>query len=484
MNRPIRRVVLAVVVLVLCLVGNLTYVQFVEAKSLATNPTNVRVLLSEYAYQRGSIVIDGTAVASSVKTPDRLKYLRRYVDGPVYAPVTGFYSLIYSTAGVERTEDQTLKGSSDRLALRNLKNLFTGKQRRGGNVVLTVNRKAQEAAYTGLAGQVGAVVALNPKTGAILAMASRPSWDPNQLSSHDPAAIRSAYNRLIKAPGDPLVDKAIAETFPPGSIFKTIVAAAALKSGSITPATRIPAPDGYTVPGSSHVVHNFQGETCGNGNTDTLRHAYAISCNTAFAGLGVRLGEKAIRDQASSFGLDRGSFTMPLKVARSTVGDIPDAASLALSSIGQDSVQVTPMQAAMVAAAVANDGTLMTPYLIKERQAPDLTVVDRTEPAVMSTPMTPTVARSVTSIMQSVVTDGTGKAAAIPGQQVAGKTGTADNVPGKAAHAWFIGFSPGKDVAVAVFLEHAAPSGNDTTSGGTAGPIARAVMRAVIGSGD
>ncbi|MGI8870967.1 MAG: penicillin-binding transpeptidase domain-containing protein [Mycobacteriales bacterium] len=482
MNRPIRRVVVAVVILLLALVGNLTYVQFVKAKALATDPANVRVLISDYSYQRGSIIADGTSVASSVKTSDRLTYLRRYSDGPTYAPVTGFDSLIYSTAGIERTENSTLTGNNDKLALRNLKSLLTGKQRRGGNVVLTVNRDAQEAAYRGLQGHNGAAVALNPRTGAILAMASTPSWDPNTLSSHDPQQIRTTYNRLIKDPADPLLDKAISATYPPGSIFKTVVAAAALSAGKTTPDTRIPAPDGYQLPGSSHVLHNFQGETCGNGQTDTLIHAYAISCNTAFAGLGVQLGEQALREQAKKLGLDTGSFTMPLNVARSTVGDISDAASLALSSIGQDNVQITPMQAAMMAAAVANDGTLMKPYLVKQTEASDLAVVNRTEPKVMSKAMTPAVARQVGTMMRAVVTDGTGRGAALTGIEVSGKTGTADNAPGKAAHAWFIGYAPGKDVAVAVFLANAAGSGNDVTSGGTAGPIASSVIKAVVNS--
>lgn len=481
MNKPIRRIVIAVLVLFGALIANLTYVQFVEANSLATNPANSRVLLGEYEHPRGNIVADQVAIASSTATKDRLKYLRTYSQGQVFAPVTGFYSLVYGPAGIERAENSVLAGTDDRLALRRLSDLFTGRDPKGGNVVLTISRKAQETAYEAMAKQTGAVVALDPRTGAILAMVSTPSYNPNLLSSHDPDKIRAAYNRLINAPGDPLLDKAIAQTYPPGSTFKTVVAAAALKAGR-TPQTQLQAPTALTLPQTSHQLHNFDGEQCGNGQTDSMIDALTISCNTAFAKLGMDLGEKAVRQQSEAFGIDDQSFQMPLTVAGSSIGDIPSAAALALSSIGQQDVRLTPLQAAMIASAIGNKGELMSPYLVKQIQAPDLTVVDTTKPQPKGQAVSPKVAGELTTMMKSVVDNGTGKPAQIPGVSVAGKTGTADNAPGKAPHAWFIGFAPANNpkVAVAVIIEHGGVAGNETTGGLAAAPVGKAVMQAVL----
>lgn len=481
MNKPLRRVVWAMVVLFGLLMANITYVQYVKADSYRNNSANARVLLSEYDHARGNIVVGTHPVASSKETQDRLKYLRTYSDGPLYAPVTGYYSLVYGSAGMEHRENAVLAGTDDRLALSRLSDLLTGRTPKGGNAVLTIDAKAQQAAYSAMAKQTGSVVALDPRTGAILAMVSTPSYDPNELTSHHPSQIRSDYQRLLKAPGDPMLDRAISQTYPPGSVFKVIVSAAALASG-IEPKDTIPAPTGYPLPQSTHVLHNFAGESCGNGQTDTLIDALTISCNTAFAKLGVRLGEQKIRDQAAKFGIEDKGFTMPLSVAGSSIGDIPSAASLALSSIGQQDVRITPLQGAMIAAAVANGGTLMQPYLVKRIQANNFSVVDSTDPKSLGEVMSPDVADKLTTMMTSVVNNGTGKPAQIPGVQVAAKTGTADNAPGAAPHAWFVGFAPAKNpkVAVAVLIEHGGVNGSETTGGLAAGPVAKQVMQAVL----
>jgi peptidoglycan glycosyltransferase len=483
-NRPIRRAALAMLVLFGLLIANANYVQVFQGEKLRTDPGNTRVLLDEYERQRGTIVVDGRSVAESVPTDDKLKYLRRYPDRAVYAPVTGFYSLIYGATGIEQAENDFLSGNDNRLFTRRLSALLTGRDPRGGNVVLTLNQQAQQAAVRGLGTRAGAVVALDPATGKILAMASTPSYDPNLLSSHDPSSIRAAYNKLANDEDNPLLNRAINARYPPGSAFKVVVAAAALQNGR-TPDTLLDCPPAYTPPGTRTALHNFADESCSAAKVP-MQAALTFSYNTAFAKLGVDLGQSAIRSAAAGFGIDTGdTLETPLRVSPSSLGDIPDAPALAQSSIGQRDVALTPLQAAMIASAVSNDGVLMTPYLVDRVEAPDLTVLDTTQPKELSTAVSPDVAGQLTQMMKSVVDRGTGTKAQIPGVLVAGKTGTAENAPDQPPHAWFIGFAHqnGKQVAVAVIIEHGGTSGSETTGGEAAAPIARDVMQAVLRSG-
>jgi peptidoglycan glycosyltransferase len=483
-NRPVRRVALAMLVLFGLLIANANYVQVFEGDKLRSDPGNTRVLLDEYERQRGTIVVDGQPVAESVPTDDKLKYLRRYPKGSLYAPVTGFYSLIYGATGIEQAENGFLSGSDNRLFTRRLSALLTGRDPRGGNVVLTLNRAAQQAAVTGLGNRAGAVVALDPSTGKILAMASTPSYDPNPISSHDPSSIRAAYNKLAGDDDDPLLNRAINARYPPGSAFKVIVAAAALQNGR-NPDTLLDCPTAYTLPGTRTQLRNFGNESCGASRVP-MQTALTQSYNTAFAKLGVDLGQSEVRAAAANFGIGTGDpLETPLRVSPSSLGDIPDAAALAQSSIGQRDVALTPLQAAMIASAVSNNGVLMTPYLVDRVEAPDLTVLDTTQPKELSTAVSPQVAGQLTQMMKSVVDNGTGRRAQIPGVLVAGKTGTAENAPGQAPHAWFIGFAHNgdKQVAVAVIIEHGGNSGSETTGGEAAAPIARDVMRAVVAPG-
>jgi penicillin-binding protein A len=492
MNRPIRRVTVFVGILLLAVVLNLNWVQVIRADSLKDNSANRRTTLDQYKRQRGSIVLQGsgTPVADSVPTKDALMYLRRYVAGPEYSAVTGFNSLYYGNTGIEAAEDSVLSGSDDRFFVQRLTSLLTGRDTRGGNVLLTINKQAQAAAWQAMGGRKGAVVALDPATGAILAAVSSPSFDPNALSSHDANKIQAAYKRYNAEENNPLENRAFDITFPPGSVFKLVVSAAALKNGR-KPDTRIPAVNALTLPGTTTQLRNFGGEQCANGKTDTLDHALTISCNTAFAQLGMDLGTETIKQQASLFGIDDNDFAMPLRVAGSSIGPIVDRAALAQSSIGQRDVRVTPLQAAMISAAIANHGTLMKPYLVSEEQAPNLSVLSRTEPQVQDEAMTSGQADLLTQMMVDVVNKGTGTAAQIPNIQVAGKTGTADNGPQKAdgsyvnpPHAWFSGFAPAGNpkIAVAVILENGGVSGNETTGGLAAAPVAQAVMKAYLAS--
>ena len=491
MNAPLRKVAISVLVLFTLLIVNVNVIQVVRAQSLRENPRNTRGLTEEYDRQRGAIVVAGNEIASSTKTDDPLAYLRQYANGPLYAAATGYYSVLFGKSGLERAENGVLAGTDDRLALRRLGDILTGRDPKGGNVELTLDPAAQQAAMDGLANVTGAVVAIDPSTGAILAMASTPTYDPNQLSSHDPAAMRAYDKSITPAEGsgqpDPTTDQAIDARYSPGSVFKLIVSAAALASGNYTPDSTVPAPNVYTPPGTSTGIKNYNGESCNGGADQSLIDALTISCNTAFAQLGVTLGENRVRDMAEAFGIDDKGFDMPLTVTGSTIGPISDDAALAQSSIGQRDVQLTPMQAAMISAAIANHGSLMTPYLVDSVQASDLTVVDQTDPKEMSRPISADVAAQLTTMMTSVVDNGTGKKARIDGVQVAGKTGTAEvGTTGDEAspHTWFTGFAPADKpkIAVAVFIKNGGQSGTEGTGtgGDISAPIAKAVMQAYL----
>jgi peptidoglycan glycosyltransferase len=480
MNRPLRKVAVAALVLFVALLVNSNVVQVGEASSLRANPHDVRVLYGEYSAQRGPIVVGGKEVARSVPTTDSLKYLRTYPYGSLYAPVTGYYSLPLDTAGIEQSADPVLAGTDNRLFVSRIAREISGRTPQGGSVVLTLNAAAQRAAYDGLkaTGKRGAVVALDPSTGAILALVSYPSYDPTVLSTHNSAADTKAYHSLLADPGDPLLDRALDQTYPPGSTFKVVTTAAALSSGLLTPSSLVDAPNALSLPQTSHQLTNFAGETCGSGGRITLTVALTVSCNTAYGGIGLKLGAAAVSKQASQFGFGQ-SLSVPLAAAASHYSDSATGPNVAYAAIGQDNDDVTPLQMAMVAAGIGNRGEVMKPYLVAESRAPDATVLSRTSPHSLSQAVTPRVAGELTTMMQQVVAapNGTGNAARIPGVAVAAKTGTAENVPGQPTHAWFISFAPAQQpkVAVAVIVEHGGQGGV------AAAPIAKSVMCAVLG---
>lgn len=489
MNTPVRRVAIAVMAMVLLLMGNLTYVQVVQAGDYRSDPRNQRVLLAEYSRKRGQISAEQRILASSVETGDRLRYLRQYSDGPMYAPVTGYYSITYSSSGIERAADDVLNGSDDRLFARRLSDLITGRDPSGGNVVTTIDPEVQRAAYEELTERdyTGSVVALRPRTGEILAMVSTPSYDPNLLASHDSEERMAAWQRFNEADPPVLTNRAISETYPPGSTFKLVDVAAALASGRYTPDSQLTAAPAITLQGTNTQLQNFNGNACGTGETASLRDALQRSCNTAFAQLVSELGEQALREQAEAFGIGTADLRVPMPVATSTVGDIPDIAALQQSSIGQRDVALTPLQNAMVVAAIANGGVLMEPYLIKEIQSQELDPVETTEPDRMRTAVDPAVARTLTEMMVNNENSysGSGK---ITGVQIAAKTGTAEHgadPESVAPHVWYVAFAPAEDpqVAVAVLVESGGDRSNLAATGGTvAAPIGRAVIRAALGT--
>ncbi len=478
MNSTIRRTAVALGILIIALMINANVIAVIQNDDLRARDGNRRQIIDEYDQQRGSILVGRKAIAKSVATDERLRYLRVYSDGAAYAPATGYYS-VYGATGIEKTDNDLLAGSDDRLFVDRLTTLFSGQQQQGGNVVLTLDADAQRAAFDGLDGQEGAVAAIDPRTGAILAMASSPSFDPNLLASHDPTEVSDNYEKLRRDPGDPLLNRSIQQVYPPGSLFKVVVSAAALSSGEYTPDTEVPGPAILNLPDTSATIGNYFDGPC-IGGTLTLTEALAISCNTAFAKIGLKLGDAAIREQAERFGFNE-RLNVPLTVAPSIYPDNLNAPQTAQSAIGQFDVRSTPLQMAMVAAGVANDGVVMTPYLVAEERAPDLSALSITEPKPLSRAVSAQVAGELQDMMVTVVANGTGASAAIPGFSVGGKTGTAQDGK-RPPHVWFMAFAPAEDpqVAVAVIVENGGRLGDDATGGAVAGPIAREVMEAVL----
>jgi len=480
MNTPLRRISVVVIAMFVALMGSATWVQFVQASELNGDPRNVRTLYREFDNSRGPIVIGGEPVASSTPVEDAFGYQRTYANGPLYAPVTGYYSVVYHGTGIEDAANGFLTGTADSLFLSRVQDLFTGRQPQGSSVELTIDPAVQQAAWDALGDQRGAVVALDPTTGAVLALVSKPSFDPNVLAGHSTTGVNEAYRLLDDDPARPLVNRATRETYPPGSTFKLIDAAAALEAG-MTSETQLPAPRSLPLPGSSASVSNFGGAACGPGETVTLAEALRISCNTAFAQLGLDLGADTLRAQAEAFGFE-SDLDFSLSVAPSRFPAAPDAPQTALSAIGQYDVRATPLQMAMVSAAIANGGTQMKPYLVQTVRDPDLEVVEEASPATLRSSVSAATAAALRDMMVGVVESGTAGAARIPGIQVAGKTGTAQTTDDAAPHAWFTAFAPADAprVAVAVVVENGGSMGNEATGGAVAAPIARAVIEAAL----
>jgi peptidoglycan glycosyltransferase len=494
MNRALRRISFACLAMFVLLLVNANYVQAFEANSLASKPGNARTFTEQFQYQRGSIVTaDNKTIAESRPVKGVYKYQRYYPYGPVYAPVTGFDS-IYNATGIEAAEDRQLTGSSPDLAVHNLINLVTGKPQRGATVQLTINSAAQQAAYSALQafGHEAGVVALDPQNGAILTLASYPTFDPNQLTSFDGTTYNKTYDELNANPSHPLVSNALSETFPPGSTFKIVTSSTALSTGKYTPDTPVYAPTSLTLPDTTNKLINDGGETCNNGSNPTgngkvpLIYAFTVSCNTVFGNLGEQLGGTALRAQANKFGFNDQNLTIPLPVAASNFPPVSDADLTAYSAIGQYSDTVTPLQEAMLAAAIADNGILMKPYLVQKIIAPDLTSLETTNPTTFSTPVTPTVASDVKRMMISVTQSPAGTAYATAnlqaagGIEIAGKTGTAQNGIGNGNldDAVFTCFAPANNPEIAV--------GVVVKGGGfgadAAAPIAVKIIKAYLAS--
>jgi penicillin-binding protein A len=460
------------------LLANGTYMMIFRQSALAAEPQNRRVRDAEFAQDRGSILATGkTEIATTRPSKDRFKYQRVYPQDELYAALTGYYSYDRGRTGLERSYNAELAGTDDALFIRRLVDLATNRTPQGASVQTTIVPDAQRAAAEGLGSQKGAVVALDPKTGAVLALVTSPTFDPNAIASHDIEAAGNAYDRLANDPTKPLSNRAAREIYPPGSTFKLVTSAAALADGK-TADSMVDSPVRLKLPGTNTYLTNSA--PCG-GTKITLTQALKVSCNTAFANLGLELGPDKLRAQADKFGFDQRHLDELGGVA-SKFPDQLDDAQLALSAIGQYDVAATPLQMAMVSAAIANDGVLMDPYLVSMVQSPDLKPISTTKPKVLSEAMLPDNAKQLQQMMVTVVQEGTGVNAQIPGVTVAGKTGTAQSDPRRKPFAWFTSFAPVEDpqVAVAVIVEDASIPREDIAGGRVAAPIARAVMEAVL----
>jgi penicillin-binding protein A len=487
-NKPIRTISIFCLLLFLALMINATYLQYYRAGALEKDPRNRRVLAASFSGDRGAILVGREPVAESVPSDDQYKFQRRYPQPFKYAHVTGWFSY-FSQTGIEQSENDVLSGDDSLLFVTRLVDLLSNSTPKGGSVQLTLDPAAQDAAYAGLEqlpGEAqGAVVALEPTSGRILAMVSSPSYDPNLLASHDFGEVADTARRLGEEESEPLLNRAIQTTLPPGSTFKIVTAAAALESGKYADANAlVPGGPAYQLPltrGESGLVDNG-GRACG---TDKIPMIQALeqSCNTSFAPLADELGPDAMRKQAEAFGWNSEYLEdLPLQ-AKSAYPDDLDAAQTALTGFGQSSVTATPLQMAMVAAAVANGGVVMRPYLVDEVRSPELDVLDKTDPSVLSRAVSASTAEELKEMMVSTVSNGTATPAAIPGVDVGGKTGTAESGrPDIAPYAWFVSFASADDpqVAVAVVIQKADIPRGEIAGGAVAGPIAKSVMEAVI----
>jgi len=479
-NKPLRRIAVAVMAMFAAMLININYIQVVQAEDLRSERGNSRLILEEYSRERGPIVVAGEAIANSVETDGNLRFLRQYSQGPLYAPATGFYSTVYGATGIERAENAILSGTDDRLFVRRILDTLTGQAARGGSVALTLDPAAQQAAAEGLGDRPGAVVALEPDTGRILALASSPTYDPGVLAGADSQAVTQAFEALNADPSRPLLNRAFSEIYPPGSTFKLVTTAAALESGRFTPESEVFGGAELDLPQSTAVLPNSSGQACTGGETTTLLEALKRSCNTSFGQLGIELGADVLAAQAEKFGFGEG-YEVPIGTAASRFPAEANAPQTAQSAIGQFDVAATPLQMAMVAAGIANRGIVMTPYLVDQVLGPDTVSLETADARELSRAVSPQTAATLTTMMVAVVEEGTGSNAAIDGVRVAGKTGTAQQGGDRPPHAWFVSFAPADDpqVAVAVIIESG--GGEAEISGNRlAAPVARAVMAAVL----
>ncbi|MCI2237601.1 hypothetical protein MO973_16470 [Paenibacillus sp. TRM 82003] len=488
MNRPLRRLSAVVAFLFFALFASTTWIQFLRAGELNAMPGNSRQLYAEFGRERGPILVGaGQAVAASVEVEDPddpYRFLRQYPAGPVYAPVTGYYSVRYGTAGIERAVNDVLSGTADELFYRRLADLLTGEDPVGASVTLTLDPEVQQAAWDALDGRKGAVVAVEPSTGDVLAMVSSPTYDPDVLATHDAAAAEQAWQALIADEDDPLVNRAVDALYPPGSTFKLITAAAALESGDYTTDTSVAGPRELDLPQTDNTLSNDEGTACGPNDQVSLLDALRISCNTAFGQLGLDLGAGTLDAQARAFGFEQPLST-PLPVAESQFPEDAAGPLLAYAGIGQGDVRVTPLQVAMVSAAIANGGVVMEPNLVANvREAKTLDVIAEPAPQEVGRAVSADTADALQEMMRAVVESGTGTRAQVDGAVVGGKTGTAQRGEGQVPYAWFTSWArdeegDDREVAVAVVIEDGG-SVDSAYGGRLSAPVAKQVMQAAL----
>lgn len=493
MNKQMKFLSRTVFAMFLVLFFSVTMIQFVNADELRNNPLNARTIKNGYKVERGPILVDGNPIAYSTPSGDSFRFLRQYDPASIYAPVTGYFSRQQGMTGLEAAMNQELSGNANAQFFTRIMNTLNGVQPQGSAIDTTIDASAQQAAYDAMMefDFEGAVVAIEPKTGRILALVSTPSYDPNPLSSNNDADIIEHYNALTADELQPLVNRAIAgDLYHPGSVYKLVTSAAAIESGAATPKTEFENPASLQLPQSSSIMHNSDQQACGSGSKVTLETAIMYSCNIPIAEMAMGMDRDEVPKMAHAFGFDQ-DLSIPLEVTPSTAPQPLDKAQVALSSIGQLDVRTTPLQMAMVSAAIANGGSLMAPQLVDRVIAPDLRVETTFDPTKFGTPISKDTAAAIASMMEKGVSDPTGFAhlSAIDGVRVAGKTGTAQN--GIDANGndlpytlWYTGFAPVDDpkIAVAVVIANGGGSAFENQGGSYDLPTAvgKRVMEAVL----
>lgn len=483
MIRHIRHAAAFCLLLLVALLVNAARVQVFEADELDGNPANRRNTIARYDQPRGDILVDGRPVTGSKDTGEQLAHERTYRYGPLYAPVTGYASQTYGTTLIENAEDAILSGTDPLLAPLPLWNEVSRDRQPGGDVATTVKDAVQRAAYRGLGNRRGAVAAIEPSSGRILALVSTPSYDPGRLSGTG-SSVTDAWRELNAANSRPMLNRAIRQTYPPGSAFKIVTAAAALDAEVVTdPDAATDTPSPYVLPGTSTVLPD-ESRGC---EKASLADAIRVSCNTVMAHLGVEVGLDGMVAAAERFGFNDTGLKIPSGVAKSNFDTEMSDDQLAQSSIGQFDTTATPLQMAMVAAAVANGGELMYPHLVERTTKHSGATVHTTGARSYHRAMDAMTAMRLRQMMVDVVRDGTGTNAAIGGATVGGKTGTAQHGVDNSdlPYAWFISWAQADGaarpaVAVAVVVEDAEADRADISGGGSAAPIARSVMEAAL----
>ncbi|MEV0181529.1 penicillin-binding transpeptidase domain-containing protein [Streptomyces sp. NPDC050625] len=483
MNKTIRRASVFALLLVLALLIRATWVQYYDGQALADDKDNRRNAIETYAEPLGNIIVAGDSITGSTRTKGGdLAYKRTYKNGALYAAVTGYASQAYAPTQLEGIYQDLLNGTDNRL--KNIMDTVTGKRADPGNVVTTIDPDVQKAAYRALGGNKGAALALDPKTGKILAVVSTPSYDPTTLTDANTAG--TAWKRLNADSDKPLTNRALRQPLPPGSTFKLVVAAAALEDGLYKNVDEhTDSPDPYTLPGTTRTLDNEnKSAPCENAS---IRVALRYSCNNVFGKMAVDLGQDKVRAMAEKFGFNDDKQDVPVRAYASVYPSNMDKAQTALSGIGQFDVTATPLQMAMVSAAIANGGKLVSPHMVSQitdnggdvlRNYDDST--DTKEIVSSST------AEQLQSAMETVVKDGTGTNALIDGVTVGGKTGTAQHGENnsKTPYAWFTSYgksdSSGKEVAVAVMVEQSDAARSEVSGNGLAAPVAKAMMQAAL----
>ncbi|WP_329397782.1 penicillin-binding protein 2 [Streptomyces melanogenes] len=483
MNKTIRRAAVFCLLMVLALLGRATYVQFYEGQALADDKLNRRNTIAQYANPLGDIIVAGSPVAGSQRTASGdLAYKRTYKNGELYAAVTGFSSQVYGATQLEGIYGKVLDGTDTRM--KDPLSVLTGERARGGNVLTTIDPAVQKAAYEALGSKKGAAVAIDPKTGRILGMVSTPSYDPSKIAG---STDGDAWKALSEDPDKPMVNRALRQPLPPGSTFKLVVAAAALENGLYPSVdTRTDSPNPYTLPGTRTVLSNENPSApCENA---TIRTALQYSCNNVFAKLADRLGQDKVRAMAEKFGFNDAKQDVPVRASASVYPKGMDKAQTALTGIGQFDVTATPLQMAMVSAAIANDGVMSSPHMVSQVTDAEGTTLQSYKDGDGRRIMSAETARQLRAAMVTVVEDGTGSNAKVSGAEVGGKTGTAQHGVGnsKTPYAWFTSYakdsSSGKEVAVAVLIEDSGAARSEVSGNGLAAPVAQKMMRAALGS--